>query len=388
MNFKELIEKRNDLVDQIEELTKKVETETRAFTEDEDAKVKELTKAVEDIDSTIEQAERARKLTKVDVQTDNEEESQEELDIRAFASIIRERGDENITKTDNGAVIPKTIAKKIIQKVYDISPLFRDAEKFNVKGNLSIPYVDVQNDHLEVAYASEFTDLEAKQTKLLSTDLSGYLAGVLAKISISLLNSTDVDLVDFVVNRMATAVATFIDKELLDPTDATNKIKGLSTVNQIVAAGSTSAITADVLIKLKNKLKSAYQQGAYFVMHPDTLTAVQLLKDGNHRFIFNDEIQNGFSGTILGKPVYTSDQCPSIASNANAVFYINPSQALAVKMIEDSVSVLREKYATQHAIGVVEWLELDAKIQNQQAVAALKMANSYSPSSSILPIGG
>ncbi|MBP5309629.1 MAG: phage major capsid protein [Lachnospiraceae bacterium] len=374
MNLKELMEKRNDLVDQIENLTKNVETEQRAFTQEEDAQVEELTKAVEDIDKTIEQCERAQKFTKVDIKTDNEEESTEDIEIRAFANIIRERGDSNITKTDNGAVIPKTIAKKIVDKIKDISPLFRDAEKFNVKGNLSIPYVDGSNDNITVAYASEFTDLEAKSTKLLSVDLSGYLAGVLAKISISLLNSTDVDLVDFVVNKMAAAAASFIDKEILDPVDASNKITGLSNASQIVYAGSTSAISADVLIKLKNQLKSAFQSGAYFVMHPETLTAVQLLKDNNNRYIFNDEIQNGFSGTILGKPVYTSDQCPKIDSGNDAIFYINPAQALAVKMVEDSVTILRERYATQHALGVVEWLELDAKIQNQQAVAVLNMS--------------
>ena len=193
-------------------------------------------------------------------------------------------------------------------------------------------------------------------------------------VDASLLNSTDVDLVDFVVNKMAAAAASFIDKEILDPVDASNKITGLSNASQIVYAGSTSAISADVLIKLKNQLKSAFQSGAYFVMHPETLTAVQLLKDNNNRYIFNDEIQNGFSGTILGKPVYTSDQCPKIDSGNDAIFYINPAQALAVKMVEDSVTILRERYATQHALGVVEWLELDAKIQNQQAVAVLNMS--------------
>ena len=152
------------------------------------------------------------------------------------------------------------------------------------------------------------------------------------------------------------------------------KILGLSNASQVVLAGSTSAITSDVLIKLKNSLKSAYQSGAYFVMHPDTFTACQLLKDKNDRYLFNDDIVEGFSGRILGKPVYVSDQCPAIAANAFAVFYINPAQALAVKMVEDSVTILREKYATQHALGIVEWVELDARIQNQQAVAALKMA--------------
>ena len=37
------------------------------------------------------------------------------------------------------------------------------------------------------------------------------------------------------------------------------------------------------------------------------------------------------------------------------------------------MQVLNEKYATQHAIGIVAYIEVDAKIQNQQAVAVLKM---------------
>ena len=383
--MKELMEKRAQLMEQIEELSKSIEMEKRAFTDEENTKFDALTKEVESIDATIAQMERAEKLVKVDNKPDEAAgaESKEEMEVRAFAEFIRnERADSNITKGDNTAVIPKTIADKIIDKIKDISPLFRDAEKFNVKGTLSIPYVDGSNDNLTVAYADEFTDLEAKSTKLLSVDLTGYLAGVLAKVSISLINSTDIELVDFVVAKMAMAAATFIDKEILvgtpgDPSASPAvpaKILGLSNASQVVLAGSTSAITSDVLIKLKNSLKSAYQSGAYFVMHPDTFTACQLLKDNNNRYLFNDDIVEGFSGRILGKPVYVSDQCPAIAANAFAVFYINPAQALAVKMVEDSVTILREKYATQHALGIVEWVELDARIQNQQAVAAPKMA--------------
>ena len=39
-----------------------------------------------------------------------------------------------------------------------------------------------------------------------------------------------------------------------------------------------------------------------------------------------------------------------------------------------NIEVLREKYAEQHAIGIVAWLEMDAKIENQQKIAVLKMA--------------
>ena len=38
-----------------------------------------------------------------------------------------------------------------------------------------------------------------------------------------------------------------------------------------------------------------------------------------------------------------------------------------------NVQVLREQFATQHAIGVVAWLELDAKIENDEKIAVMKL---------------
>ena len=63
-----------------------------------------------------------------------------------------------------------------------------------------------------------------------------------------------------------------------------------------------------------------------------------------------------------------------MAAGKTAVVYGDMS-GLAVKVSEDiNIEVLREKYATQHAVGVVGWLEMDAKIENQQKIAVLKMA--------------
>lgn len=374
MNEKELREKRDQIVEQMQAITDNAtNVEKRTLTTEEQQKFAGLKKEVEDIDATLEAMEQSRTLLPP-VKTPEKKEPVEDIEIRTFANIIRNRVDANITKTANGAVIPTTIAKKIIDVAKDRSPLFKDAEKYNIRGTVSIPYVDTDNDNITVAYATEFTELEAKDTKLLTVDLKGFLAGALCKVSRSLLNSTDLDLTIFVVNKMGAALADFLDKQIIQG-DSTH-ITGLSTATQIVTAKAATAITADELITLKNKLKSVFQAGAYWVMAPDTLTAVQQLKDENGRYLFNDEIKNGFSGTILGKPVYTSDQCPGMAATKTAIFYISPKQALAAKIVEDSVQILNEKYATQHAIGVVEWAEVDCKIQNQQAVAVLKMAAS------------
>ena len=374
MNEKELREKRDQIVEQMQAITDNAtNVEKRTLTTEEQQKFADLKKEVEDIDATLEAMEQSRTLLPPE-KTPEKKEPVEDIEIRTFANIIRNRVDANITKTANGAVIPTTIAKKIIDVAKDRSPLFKDAEKYNIRGTVSIPYVDTDNDNITVAYATEFTELEAKDTKLLTVDLKGFLAGALCKVSRSLLNSTDLDLTTFVVNKMGAALADFLDKQIIQG-DSTH-ITGLSTATQIVTAKAATAITADELITLKNKLKSVFQAGAYWVMAPDTLTAVQQLKDENGRYLFNDEIKNGFSGTILGKPVYTSDQCPGMAATKTAIIYISPKQALAAKIVEDSVQILNEKYATQHAIGVVEWAEVDCKIQNQQAVVVLKMAAS------------
>ena len=378
-DIKTLAEQREEALAEMTTLTDSVKAENRTFTEEENAKFADLEKKINDIDATVNAINKTRtfepaKEEKKDMEEIRTQElTTEELEIRTFAGIIRNRaGDANITKTANGAVIPKTIANKIIDAVKDISPLYRMSEKFNVRGQLSIPYVDTANDHIAVAYATEFTDLEAKDTKLLSVDLTGHLAGVLCKISKSLINATDFDLVNFVVRKIAEAVAVFVDHEIIQGTSG--KITGMSTAANTVTAASATAVTVNELIELQDKLKSAYQGGAIWVMAPATWTAVKKVLAGTSNYILNDSIEDGFSGRLLGKPVYTSDQVEAMATGKRAVFYVNPAQALATKLVEDSVQILNEKYAVQHAVGVVAWYEADCKVQNQQAAAVLVMA--------------
>ena len=378
-DIKTLAEQREEALAEMTTLTDSVKAENRTFTEEENAKFADLEKKINDIDATVNAINKTRtfepaKEEKKDMEEIRTQElTTEELEIRTFADIIRNRaGDANITKTANGAVIPKTIANKIIDAVKDISPLYRMSEKFNVRGQLSIPYVDTANDHIAVAYATEFTDLEAKDTKLLSVDLTGHLAGVLCKISKSLINATDFDLVNFVVRKIAEAVAVFVDHEIIQGTSG--KITGMSTAANTVTAASATAVTVNELIELQDKLKSAYQGGAIWVMAPATWTAVKKVLAGTSNYILNDSIEGGFSGRLLGKPVYTSDQAEAMATGKRAVFYVNPAQALATKLVEDSVQILNEKYAVQHAVGVVAWYEADCKVQNQQAAAVLVMA--------------
>lgn len=373
--LKALIEKRNEKVAEMQSILDKAKEEKRAMTEEEMAQFNALEKEISNLDATIEAEKRASNYTITDDNKDKSVEERAEAEERAFECYIRgiveERADFNMTTSDNGAVIPSSIANKIIKKVYDISPIYQLATRYNVGGTLNIPYYDETTQSITMAYATEFTELESTSGKFASIELKGFLAGVLTKVSKSLINNSQFNLVEFVIGAMAESIARWIEKELLNGT--TDKIAGLSTVTQTVTAASSTAITADELIDLQETVPDAYQGPAIWIMNKATRTAIRKLKDDDGNYILNKDATSRWGYTLFGKDVYTSDNMPTMAAGNTAIYYGDMS-GLAVKLSEEmNIEVLREKFATQHAVGVVGWLEMDSKVENAQKIAKLVM---------------
>lgn len=378
MKYKQLIEKRNTLIEEMEKMVKACETETRAFNEDENKRYEEITKELNDLDATLKAADELdEKRSYQPIEKPDEIKDRAELEERAFESYIRgtldleTRADVNLTKSDNGAVIPSSIANKIIEKVKEMSPLFAMATHYNVGGTLTIPSYDASTQKITMAYATEFTAIDSTSGKFTSISLTGFLAGARSLISKSLVNNSQFDLVPFVVRKMAEAAAYWIENQLINGT--TNKIEGLSKVTASVTAASATAVTADELIDLQETIPDVYQGGCIWVMSKATRTAIRKLKDGQNNYLLNKDATSRWGYTLFGKDVYISDNMPDMAAGKRAILYLDPT-GLAVKMTETpSVEILREKYADQHAIGVICWMELDSKVENSQKIAALAM---------------
>ncbi len=374
-NFKALMEKRAELQQAMEALVNSADVESRAMSEEETARFDAAEKEIRAIDDTVAREERARKLEQKmipDVEEDRavQEEAEFANYILGKTSELR-AGEQNMTMANNGAIIPTTIANRIIKAVKDRCPILAKATIYNVKGTLKVPVWGKANSTHDIAvgYQTEFTEITADAGKFTSVDLSGYLAGALTLIGKSVENNGTFSVVNFVVNQMAEEIASFLEKELLVGT--ANKATGaLDTATSLTAAGAT-AITADELIDLQSKVKQVYQANACWTMHPDTFVAIKKLKDANNRFLLQDDVTGEFPYRLLGKPVYLSDNMPVMAAGAKTVLYGDYS-GLSVNMRENiSVEVLREKYATQHAFGVVSWFEFDSKVTDNQKLAVL-----------------
>lgn len=389
---KKLEEKRNKLITRAEEIVEKAKAEERALTDDEAKEIEQIKADISQIKATLAAQDSVEELQRDAMQTkkddtpsdaegeeDTEDKPDEKAEERAFENYLRgyevhERaGELTPATTSGGALIPTTIANRIIKKVYDICPILQRSTKYNIKGNLDLPYYDDSEGGITVAYQDEFVALTSSNGKFAKITLTGYLAGALSKVSRSLINNAQFDIVNFVVDEMADAISRFIEKELLAGTS--DKVTGLSTLTNSITTAAATAITADEVIKLHDSIKDRYHTNAIWIMSPATRTALRLLKDGNGRYLLNDDISTPFGTSILGKPVYVSENMPDIAAG-KAVIYYGDMKGLATKFNEEiNIQVLRERYADEHAVGVIGWFEFDSKVEDAQKIAKLVCAS-------------
>lgn len=398
--MKELIEKKNDLITRAEEVINTAKTEKRELTEAEAAEIAEIRdnvrrivrhlKLVDDIDELDRMGRKEEGEQVMEKETTKEVEETRAIEIQereAFENFIRgyvvhERAGEltptpynpsSPTAGAGGALIPTTIVNYIIKKVYDICPILERSQKFNVKGNLEVPFYPADSNKINVAYQSEFSPLTSSSGSFDTVTLTGFLAGCLTKISRSLINNVNFDIVGFVVDEMAYQISRWIEGELLNGTQ--NKVSGLSTLTNGITAASQTAITADEVVKLHDSIKDRFQNNAIWIMSPSTRTALRLLKSNTGYYLLNDDISTPFGTSLLGKPVYVSDNMPNIAAG-NRVIYYGDMRGLATKFNENiNIEVLRERYADEHAYGVIGWLEFDSKVIDEQQIAVMKMAS-------------
>lgn len=362
MNLKALIEKRNAIVEEINEMFKTAETEVRALTEDEQAKFEAKTAELKALDKTIESAKDVRSLGAMDVPTEErksveKDEKVEDVEARAFETLIRENRTGEMSKSENGAVIPTTIANRILDTVKQIAPLYNLATKFNVKGKLDFP---VAKKAITTAYATEFTALTSSNVGFDKRTLDGFLVGALSKVSVSLINNSQFDIVSYVVNKVAESIALFLEKEIIGG-EGTTKMTGVlvdTLVKAVDTVGDTP--TADEFIAIQVSVPQQYQAGAMWLVSNKTLLAMRQMKDENGRYFLQNDLTNGFGYTFLGKPVMVSDQMvdTNVVYGDFSGYFVNIHEGSSIK-------VLNEKYADEHAVGIVAWLEVDGRVMEE-----------------------
>lgn len=378
--MKELIEKRNSMLEDLDGVLAKAKEEKRAFNEDELKKIADLKTQIGSIDETIKIEEEVRSLEKKVVPAPVKKEEEIRMEVitkeeRSFIDYVKGVDTRALTAGSQGVVIPTTVANKIIDLVKNISPIVAKATHWNVNNDLILPSYDFTQ-HVPAGYYTELATMTAQSANFGSIKLGNIIVASLALISKSLINRSDIDILPFIVGEVAKAIAYFLEGELLNNANSTVgsgavKLGGLANTaaGQQLLGATTQVITVAELINLTMKVPQVYQSGCGWIMHPNTLAYIQGLTASTGILIMGNTLSQDAPFTILGKPVYVSDHMPQMGVNAKEIYYGDFS-GLHLKLTKNLESqVLNERFADQYAVGVVATMECDSGIIEPQKIA-------------------
>lgn len=393
-NTKSILEIRNECYDKALDILNTAENEGRALTPEELATVQDYRAQVDAYDATIEEARKMKKLavTKTaDGATaviDVDAAEKQAADTKALNDYIRFKKDtldtdsvldtaSQMKQSGNSAVIPTTIADKIVEKVKELSPIYSMATKYTEPGELKITVLDTSSDDLTIDFVDDELDTPDSHVPSFSTiTLGGYVYRALALISKKLIRNAAFDLVTWLVNYLARKIALFFERHLIGSADVSAKVKGVlgsyDTTNMKVVTADKSAITFDELIQLKAKIPSAYQATSCFIMNSNTYQAITMLKDANGRYLLQIDPTAPFGFSLLGRPVYLTENLGNLGTASADLIIYGDFSGLAVKEPGAfEVEVLYERYSDKGAVGINLWGEIDSKVEDVQKIAVM-----------------
>jgi HK97 family phage major capsid protein len=170
--MKELLEKRNAMLDELDGILNKAKEEKRAFNDEELKKVTGIKEEIRKIDESIKLEEEVRKFEKVEIkkpETRSPEVIHAEVitkEERAFLDFVRNpEFRANLTAGAQGVIIPTTIANRIIDTVKNMSPILSKATIWDISGDLIIPSYDYTQ-HVPAGYYTELCYNDSSSCKL------------------------------------------------------------------------------------------------------------------------------------------------------------------------------------------------------------------------------
>ena len=407
MNIKAMQEKRNDLMEQAQEIFNAASDAGRDLTPDEDARFHELCDQVKRSDAMI---ARAKELQFAQEHIESEDYDIEDYtgpagaddvkymkqfaaDVHELAGYIKnmakkkgtggdfvDTASSNMTYGDNGAVVKHTIIDKIIEKVDELTPLYQLSNKYPVSGTVTIPLDDESTDSITIALATEFTELTSHSGKISSVSLNAALFGALTKVSKKLINSSDFALVNWLINKFARKLALWYDEVFINgKLDGNNDrvIGGIlptyDSTNMKITLASKDDVTVDELIDLQELLPDDCQKGAFWIMDRSTRTKIRKLKNAQGDYILTNDNNSRWGKVLLDADVYTTKSISALGTvNKDVIIYVNPAGIGCQEPPTREIEVLNELFAAQHAVGIVLWGEIDVKVENTQMAAVAR----------------
>ena len=278
------------------------------------------------------------------------------------------------TDSEGGYLCPDEYERTLIQaleeenKLRSLCKVIRTAS-----GERKIPLVA---SHGTASWVDEEGVIPESDDSFGQITLGAHKVASIIKVSDELLQDSVFDVESYIATEFARRVGDAEEAAFITGDGAGKPIGMLHDTNGAttgVTAASATAITADELIDLVYSLKAPYRKNAVWILNDATVKAIRKLKNGAGDYLWQPAIKDGEVPTILGRPYFTSQYAPTIASEAKVIafgdfsyYWIGDRQGISFKR-------LNELYAGNGQVGFLASKRLDGKLVLPEAIKVLQM---------------
>lgn len=374
MEIKELKEKRNRLLDEMDNVMNT--TEQRDLTKEESKRFNTMLEEIGKIDKQIEE-HRNNKGIKVEERKMEDKKLMEQRSaltsyIKNDRAELEQRAQYVNTKTDGSVIIPEQVAGEILAKMEEASPVFAEARKYpSVKGTLKIAR---ENTDDQAGFVGENEELPSIKLKFDYVTLTQKRVGDAITLTQQLLNDGGVDLLSYSAGLLSRRTVRAVERSIFKGEGGEKGFVGIlndqSKIENKVKL--KDAVTADDLVDITGAVNPAYLNGAAFYMSRDSFNAVRKLKDGTGDFLLQNGTVNGrLVTTILGFPVHVTD----VLTKEDGIVFGDISAAYGI-LIKKDFALKHVNGDTQQTLNGTQLLAfegyMDGAVINPEALVIAK----------------
>lgn len=396
MNITEMRNKRKKLIETMDGFLETHQHDGSLSAED-DATYREMENTINTLTSDIHRMERRAEIEAelekpvgkpitekpaADMNAENEAKIRKKEYNKSFWNVMRKKlvnpevmnALQEGTDSEGGYLVPDEFEHTLVEALESENIFRKLAHIINTSsGDRKIPVVASKG---TASWVDEEGSITESDDAFGQVSIGAYKLGTLIKVSNELLNDSVFDLEAYIAKEFGRRIGAKEEDAFFNG-NGSGKPTGIfdSTAGAQVGitTASISAITADEIIDLFYSLGAPYRKNAVWVLNDATVKAVRKLKDGNGNYLWQPALTSGTPDMLLGRPVYTSNCVPTIASGAKVIAFGDFSYYWIADRQGRVFKKLNELYAATDQTGFVATQRVDGKLILPEAIKVLQM---------------
>lgn len=355
MNRKELIERKEELIEKMDALLNHATTEQRDLLDTENSRFKELETEVRAINA---------QLNTTTNLYEKKEEKNMTFERREFAKGLA-YGEVRATTETHDNVVPTELYDEVVKKIIEMSSVVADIPVVKAQGQLDLL---VEKEALKAQILDEVEEcVPTDLSKFEKISMKDNRMCEIVTVSKKLLLNTPIVGIDDITETLSKRIARKLEEQIFSAAGGNKQFTSGLLTGEKIPTQVKGTITIIDLQNLITSMPSVLLKGTKLYVDRTTFSKLSTLQDANgHFYLTNNVIADRPAYQILGIPVEITEEV-----NGNIVL-ANIGQAMKLKLGEGmNITVLTEKYAPCGQVGVMCTLYGDVALVDKQAVKIL-----------------